>query len=319
MLPEKLSVGFVYVLTNTSMPNIVKIGLTSYLPEDRAKQLFNTSVPTPYEVAFRLMTSHPRAVEKKAHELLSDFRINKNREFFEISVKLAIEKVRLSSLEASGIEQWDSSVPHKIRNGDRIALSLEQGQIFALTAHSNIFSETAEMLDLWQCHSNGDLLEIYATNSAGNVAAFSEQDLNSETDPVPYLNRDGSVSNGMINGREKLVPGDRLIWVPSHESRSFQNSVIFEADDYIQVISRTWSPQIGPHGLPLLLNDFMYDSPWPEAHQSIYNSLHLPIPRSWAPRNNRTDEWEEFGSTPKKAEYWLPQLKVRKRKSIKSN
>ena len=53
MLTEKLSVGFIYVLTNESMPNLLKVGLTSHLPEDRAKQLFNTAIPNPFVVAFR--------------------------------------------------------------------------------------------------------------------------------------------------------------------------------------------------------------------------------------------------------------------------
>jgi hypothetical protein len=314
MLTEKLSVGFIYVLTNESMPNLVKVGLTSHLPEDRAKQLFSTAIPSPFIVAFRQITSHPRAVEKKAHELLSEFRVNKNREFFETTVEVAIEKVRLAAIETSGITQWDSPKIHKLQNGDRVALTLEKGQVFALTAYEKIFSETAEMLDLWQSHSHGDILEIYATNEAGSVASFSENDPNDD-DPVPYLNRDGNISNGMMNGREKLVPGDRLTWVPSYESRTFQNSVVFEADCYIQIISRTWSPSIEEHGFPLLLNDFLYDSTWPEAHESVYHSLHLPLPRSWAPRVGISEEWGEFGNNPQDPDYWLPQLKVKKRKS----
>jgi len=314
MLTEKLSVGFIYVLTNESMPNLLKVGLTSHLPEDRAKQLFNTAIPNPFVVAFRQITSHPRAVEKKAHELLSEFRVNENREFFETTVEVAIEKIRLAALEASGIKQWDSSNIHTLQNGDRVALTLEKGQVFALTAYEEIFSERANILDLWQSHSHGDILEIYATNEAGSVASFSGNDPNADVDPVPYLNRDSDILNGMMNGKEKLVPGDRLTWVPSYESRKFQNSVVFEANCYIQIISRTSNPSIGKHGFPLLLNDVLYDSVWPEAHESIYRSVHLPIPRSWAPRAGRTKEWDEFGNDSQNPDYWLPQLKVKKPK-----
>jgi hypothetical protein len=47
------SFGFVYILTNDMMPDLVKIGLTTALPEDRAKELFNTGVPNSFNVAFR--------------------------------------------------------------------------------------------------------------------------------------------------------------------------------------------------------------------------------------------------------------------------
>lgn len=58
-------IGFVYVLFNDSMPGMVKVGLTTRLPEDRSHELSNTSVPTPFKVVFRVATSQPREVEKK--------------------------------------------------------------------------------------------------------------------------------------------------------------------------------------------------------------------------------------------------------------
>jgi len=43
MTTQKYTVGFVYVLTNESMPDLVKIGYTSRLTEDRAQELYTTS------------------------------------------------------------------------------------------------------------------------------------------------------------------------------------------------------------------------------------------------------------------------------------
>ena len=42
MKDSNFTIGFVYVLINESMPDLVKIGLTTWLPEDRSKQLFTT-------------------------------------------------------------------------------------------------------------------------------------------------------------------------------------------------------------------------------------------------------------------------------------
>ncbi|MBF6353622.1 GIY-YIG nuclease family protein [Nocardia higoensis] len=42
--------GFVYILTNKKMPGLVKIGMTGRLIGDRVRELYNTSVPVPFEV-----------------------------------------------------------------------------------------------------------------------------------------------------------------------------------------------------------------------------------------------------------------------------
>lgn len=312
-------IGFVYVLTNESMPGIVKVGLTTWLPEDRAHSLFTTGVPTPFVVAYRAVTSRPDAVEQRAHKLLGNQRVNQRREFFEVSVEQAIEAVRFASVEVAGIESWKAMKPHCLRSGDRLALSLEKGQFFALISYpsyQNILSASPEIIDLWQAHSEGDLLEIYVTNSATHIAGFSDNDPTGMEDPVPYLNRD-KVANGLINGRERLMPGERLVWVPAKGAAKTQASVVFESVNHCQIVSRTWNPQRGPHGFPFLLNDFLYEDTWPAAQNAIREALRLPIPNTWAPRQNRGSEWEVVGSMPKSPEYWLTQLNPKTRKKRK--
>ncbi|NQZ11490.1 MAG: hypothetical protein HRT35_30425 [Algicola sp.] len=56
---------------------------------------------------------------------------------------------------------------------------------------------------------------------------------------------------------------------------------MFEADDHAQIISRTWSPKQGPHNFALILNDFLYDSPWTQASSAIKTALNIPLPRTW--------------------------------------
>lgn len=309
---EKLgfSVGFVYVLTNKSMPGLVKIGMTRWLPEDRAKVLFSTGLPTPFNVEFRLISSCPEIVERKVHELLADYRVNKKREFFELSVKNAIDAVCAVSVETGRISEWESSAPHKLQAGDRLVLTLEQGQIFGLISYAHFYSKNATIQDLWQVHSNGDLLEVYVTDSATHVAGMSDSDVEKFEDTVPFLDREKTVPNGIPNGYERLLPGDRLLWVSSPHSLSSQNYVIFEAAGYVQIISRTWSLK-SHNGFPLMLNDFMYNEVWEEARKVFEMALGLSMPRCWAPRTNRGPEWEEIGTCSQPPEYWLSQLKRR--------
>jgi hypothetical protein len=42
--------GYVYIMANSAMPGIVKIGSTKLTPEARARQLSTTGVPAPFQV-----------------------------------------------------------------------------------------------------------------------------------------------------------------------------------------------------------------------------------------------------------------------------
>jgi len=42
--------GWVYAFSNPSMPGLIKLGSTLRRPEDRAKELFKTSIPTPFKI-----------------------------------------------------------------------------------------------------------------------------------------------------------------------------------------------------------------------------------------------------------------------------
>ncbi|MFB2685316.1 GIY-YIG nuclease family protein [Shewanella mangrovisoli] len=82
--------GYVYILTNASMPDLIKIGKTARDSRERAKELSKTSVPTPFKVAFELFSFDYDVLEKNIHSELSDFRVNPNREFFRYPLDKAI-------------------------------------------------------------------------------------------------------------------------------------------------------------------------------------------------------------------------------------
>ena len=75
----------VYILTNQSMPGLIKIGITERKVEERMRDLYSSSaVPLPFECYFALEVKDAKLVEKKIHHGFDDYRINENREFFEI-------------------------------------------------------------------------------------------------------------------------------------------------------------------------------------------------------------------------------------------
>jgi hypothetical protein len=86
-VPESYrAAGFIYVLSNESMPGVYKIGMTKNEPESRAKEISgSTGVPSPFKVLAAYHSMNPRADEKMIHEAFDDCRISSNREFFGLS------------------------------------------------------------------------------------------------------------------------------------------------------------------------------------------------------------------------------------------
>ena len=71
----------IYILTNQSMPETIKIGITNNL-EKRIKELDSTNTPLPFECYYAVEVENATVIEKKIHEGLDDKRIRQNREFF---------------------------------------------------------------------------------------------------------------------------------------------------------------------------------------------------------------------------------------------
>ena len=77
--------SIVYILTNSAMPGLVKIGHTKDLAE-RMQRLYATSgVPLPFECYYAVEVGNHVALEKRMHNGLVSKRINPGREFFKMN------------------------------------------------------------------------------------------------------------------------------------------------------------------------------------------------------------------------------------------
>lgn len=85
--------GYIYIMTNPCLQNMVKIGYATDV-EERRKQLSTTALPYDYEVYATYETTG-KLEDKKLHRLIdnlnSDLRVSKNREFFVMSAEEAYE------------------------------------------------------------------------------------------------------------------------------------------------------------------------------------------------------------------------------------
>ena len=83
---------FIYVLENSSMPGLVKIGRTERSVSERVGELSShTGVPISFTVVKEFTVENSVAAEKIIHERLSDFRVSNNREFFKMEADDAID------------------------------------------------------------------------------------------------------------------------------------------------------------------------------------------------------------------------------------
>ena len=86
--------GWVYVMSNKAMPNLIKVGFSTKDPELRANELGkgNTGVPHPYNVIYDVLVQDPYQIEQQVHSKLSDK--NEAKEWFRCSAIEAIKAIR---------------------------------------------------------------------------------------------------------------------------------------------------------------------------------------------------------------------------------
>ncbi len=86
-------------MTNPAMPDLLKVGMTSRVPELRARDedLNTTGVPAKYEVQYYAFFDDMYLAERKAHQKLKQYHYNK--EFFKVDVPTAIDLIESLKLK----------------------------------------------------------------------------------------------------------------------------------------------------------------------------------------------------------------------------
>lgn len=83
--------GYIYCVSNVSMPNILNIGITWMTPELRLKEINELpglwKPPTPYKCEFAKSVHNAGQKKEAIYKLLSQFRINPTYKFFRVSME----------------------------------------------------------------------------------------------------------------------------------------------------------------------------------------------------------------------------------------
>ena len=88
--------GWVYVLTNLALPDLVKVGFTLKDTKLRAQELSHTGVPGKWVVQYEAYVVNPREIEQKAHKSLKQYLHSK--EFFTCTVETAVAVLKEASI-----------------------------------------------------------------------------------------------------------------------------------------------------------------------------------------------------------------------------
>jgi hypothetical protein len=93
--------GYLYILSNNSMPNLFKIGFTNRTIKDRIRELSSTGVPGSFEVEFFAEVDDAYSLERTVHNKLSRHRYDK--EFFRCELRTA-DRVAKESIMENGYD-----------------------------------------------------------------------------------------------------------------------------------------------------------------------------------------------------------------------
>ena len=84
--------GWVYVITNKGLIDLVKVGFTTKVPDYRAEDLSKAGHPYPCVVEYEVLINEPRQIEQKVHKALAEKW--ESKEWFRCSIEEAIAAIK---------------------------------------------------------------------------------------------------------------------------------------------------------------------------------------------------------------------------------
>ena len=149
--------NYLYIITNISMPDICKVGITSNI-EKRLGDLNKTSTPTRFQIYEKFELKNAEILEQSILQHFAKQRINRKREFLQVHPEricdfildnkhIAPEKdsVVESKFSKLGIKQGDLL---KFKEGDEIyqniVASVEKGNAIIFEGHKTSLSKAAQ-------------------------------------------------------------------------------------------------------------------------------------------------------------------------------
>jgi hypothetical protein len=114
--------GYIYAMSNKTMPGILKIGMTERSIEERLKEANGTFTLIPFIVEISKKVLNCKEKEKCIHQILQSKRVNPKKEFFEVTIEEikpifdlmdCVENIELKKYEV--INNFESNETNEIK------------------------------------------------------------------------------------------------------------------------------------------------------------------------------------------------------------
>lgn len=142
----------IYILTNQSMPEYIKIGFTHGDVNERIKQLDRTGTPLPFEVYYAATVENAEKEEKWLHSIFADRRARDSREFFKMNPEyatLALKRIEIkeTKIDSELTPEQEKEVDEVKERRSRFHFAqygIPVGSKLTYTRDSNIVVEVVE-------------------------------------------------------------------------------------------------------------------------------------------------------------------------------
>ena len=130
--------GWIYVISNKAMPELLKVGYSMKDPELRARELDHSGSPHPYVVEYDMLIENPQPLEQKVHHILSQYR--EGKEWFRCTPEVAINAIKFIAEDRAIIESFKKADREKV---ERLSVEKEEEEKMAsdTSAAEQIHSE----------------------------------------------------------------------------------------------------------------------------------------------------------------------------------
>lgn len=182
---QNIMKGWVYVITNSLMPGVVKIGYSSKEASLRADELRSTGSPGKYEVKYEVLVEGPFEIEQKVHAVFSAVRVD--LEWFKLDFGVAIsgikkvaeksilyeaEKYKIADISADGSKNENRTKKRRLSTTDTFKDLCPCGKTFTVSLRRSEDSVTCP-----HCHRNFKIknLKIIRTSTRSRSAQLSKR------------------------------------------------------------------------------------------------------------------------------------------------
>lgn len=165
-------VGHLYVLANSAMPGLVKIGKTTRSPSERAAELSGvTGLPTPFIVVYEQLFKNCSEAEVFVHTYLASrgHRVSDSREFFNAPVNHVVRAIASApgaiDPDGEGAERStvDDATGEELAEGDTPPwVSVYESAHCHYLGEGDVLQDYSEALGLYKQAANLGALEAYA-------------------------------------------------------------------------------------------------------------------------------------------------------------